>query len=100
MTARRAVESYRSGRAAWRAGAAVVAWMALGAEASAAALPEIRREVDPREPKNAAAGFYALLYDRLTLTLGGLQAGDRLNFEVDMLARYVQRLAEAAGTKG
>jgi riboflavin synthase len=33
-------------------------------------------------------------------TLGGLAPGARVNFEVDMLARYVQRLAESAGTEG
>lgn len=33
-------------------------------------------------------------------TLGGLAPGERVNFEVDMLARYVQRLAETAGNQG
>ena len=30
-------------------------------------------------------------------TFGALKAGDRVNVEIDMLARYVARLAEAAG---
>ena len=45
-------------------------------------------------------GVNIIPHTQAATTLGGLQAGDRLNFEVDMLARYVQRLAEAAGTKG
>jgi riboflavin synthase len=49
----------------------------------------------------------ALAQDRLTIaliphtlavtTLGGVQAGDRLNFEVDVLAKYVQRALQARG---
>ncbi|NJM53894.1 MAG: hypothetical protein HC846_11205 [Blastocatellia bacterium] len=33
-------------------------------------------------------------------TLGDLRPGGRVNLEVDMLARYVQRLAEGCGRQG
>ena len=33
-------------------------------------------------------------------TLGAIRPGDRANLEIDMLARYVARLAEAAGNAG
>jgi riboflavin synthase len=33
-------------------------------------------------------------------TLGAIRPGDRANVEIDMLARYVARLAEAAGNTG
>jgi riboflavin synthase alpha subunit len=32
-------------------------------------------------------------------TWGGLKAGDLLNLEVDLLARYVERLAASAAAK-
>ena len=38
-------------------------------------------------------GYLARRYDHTT-TFGALQSGDRLNLEIDMLARYVARLME------
>ncbi|MCC7047091.1 MAG: riboflavin synthase [Alphaproteobacteria bacterium] len=45
-------------------------------------------------------GINVIPHTQTATTLGALATGDRVNFEVDMLARYVQRLAEAAGSKG
>ncbi len=43
-------------------------------------------------------GVNIIPHTQVATTLGALQPGQRVNFEVDMLARYVQRLAETAGT--
>lgn len=45
-------------------------------------------------------GINVIPFTQAVTTVGALAVGDRVNFEVDMLARYVQRLAEAAGSKG
>lgn len=45
-------------------------------------------------------GVNIIPHTQSATTLGALQVGQRVNFEVDMLARYVQRLTEAGATKG
>lgn len=45
-------------------------------------------------------GVNIIPHTQTATTLGGLRPGQRVNFEVDMLARYVQRLAETSATKG
>lgn len=45
-------------------------------------------------------GVNIIPHTQSATTLGALQVGQLVNVEIDMLARYVQRLAETAGNKG
>lgn len=45
-------------------------------------------------------GVNIIPHTQVATTLGALVPGQQVNVEIDMLARYVQRLAEAAGNQG
>ena len=45
-------------------------------------------------------GVNIIPHTQAATTLGALAQGQQVNVEIDMLARYVQRLAETAGIKG
>jgi len=46
------------------------------------------------EVEGSRFGVNVIPHTRQVTTLGSLRPGDRVNFEIDMLARYVARLAE------
>ena len=48
------------------------------------------------EVSSAAFGINLIPHTRTVTTLGQLQAGDRVNVEIDMLARYVARILSEA----
>ncbi|MBL8706895.1 MAG: riboflavin synthase [Rhodospirillales bacterium] len=45
-------------------------------------------------------GVNIIPHTQAATTLGALEVGQQVNVEIDMLARYVQRLAETAGNQG
>lgn len=57
-------------------------------------------EVADRGDGRTAFGVNIIPHTASATTLGAARAGDRANVEIDMLARYVARLAEAAGQSG
>ncbi len=50
------------------------------------------------EVEGAEFGINFIPHTKLVTTWGGVQVGDRVNLEIDTLARYVARLAEAGAT--
>ena len=46
------------------------------------------------EGEDSRCGVYVIPHTLQTTTLGALKPGDRVNLEIDMLARYVARLLE------
>jgi riboflavin synthase len=51
------------------------------------------------EVEGARFGVNIIPHTAQVTTLGARQAGDRVNLEIDMLARYVQRLMTASPAK-
>lgn len=57
-------------------------------------------EVEDLKDGSTRFGINVIPHTQAATTLGAIRPGDRANLEIDMLARYVARLAEAAGNAG